>query len=262
MLYGSQVTSVAGLTRWPTPNFLIGVLGGYETFDYRSDAALQGHLTGEGWTVGSYLGWRITQTLRFDAAVAYSGIGHDGTAGTAPGNFGGDRWLVTGGLTGTYQGFGLGLSLPRASTRYGNMRTPTPTRSAPRRPNATSRPGAPAPVSRSPHLVPWSSTIVQAPYLGLGAAIITSTPTTPPLHWRSPDFRARGRARGLFGARAIAALTAKFANGGQIALGTEFSAIGGNACIWIYLAQEPARAVLIGSGVAVVWMSTGPGSPD
>jgi hypothetical protein len=31
--------------------------------------------------------WRISPTLRYDAAVEYSGIGYDGTAGTARGDF-------------------------------------------------------------------------------------------------------------------------------------------------------------------------------
>jgi hypothetical protein len=43
---------------------------------------------------------RITPTLRYDAAVAYSGIGYDGTAGTAQGDFSGQRWLVSTGLSG------------------------------------------------------------------------------------------------------------------------------------------------------------------
>src|SRR5262249_11788001 len=105
-LYGNQVNLLAGLTRKFTPNFLLGVLGGYETFDYRSDALL-GRLKGDGWTVGAYLGWKITQSVRFDAGVAYSGIGYDGTAGTAASSFKGSRWLVTGGFTGSYVAYGV-----------------------------------------------------------------------------------------------------------------------------------------------------------
>jgi hypothetical protein len=100
VLYGNQVNLLAGLTRKFTPRFLIGVVGGYETFDYRSDA-LAGRLKGDGWTVGAYLGWKLTQDIRFDTAVAYSGIGYDGTAGSAAGSFNGNRWLVTSGLTGS-----------------------------------------------------------------------------------------------------------------------------------------------------------------
>jgi|GEM_PF-3862428 len=51
-----------------------------------------------------------------------------------------------------------------------------------------------------------------------------------------------GRAGVLFldgsSARAIGGVTARFANGGLVALGAEFSGIGGNASIWIY----PVRA--------------------
>ncbi len=166
MLYGSQVNLIAGLTRRLTPNFLVGVLGGYETFDYRSDA-LQGHLTGDGWTVGSYLGWKVTQTLRFDAAVAYSGIGYDGTAGTASGNFGGDRWMVSSGLTGTYQGFGLQFEpsariyalWERENAYTDSLGTPQAERDF-----STGRASAGLKVA---YPIAWSSAVALAPYLGL-----------------------------------------------------------------------------------------------
>ena len=44
-----QVNAIAGLTRRITPDFLVGVLGGYEHFDY-SSLALNGVLKGNGWT--------------------------------------------------------------------------------------------------------------------------------------------------------------------------------------------------------------------
>ena len=64
-------------------------------------------MTGDGWTVGSYLGWKITPSLRYDAAVTYSGIGYTGVAGTAQGNFNGQRWMFATGLTGTYKAVGF-----------------------------------------------------------------------------------------------------------------------------------------------------------
>ncbi len=67
-LKGTQVNAIAGLTRKFTPNFLVGVLGGYEHFDYSSQA-FNGVLKGDGWTTGTYLGWRLTPNLRFDAAA-------------------------------------------------------------------------------------------------------------------------------------------------------------------------------------------------
>ena len=57
----TQVNAIAGLTRKFTPNFLVGVLGGYEHFDYSSQA-FNGVLKGDGWTTGAYLGWRLRRT--------------------------------------------------------------------------------------------------------------------------------------------------------------------------------------------------------
>src|SRR5262245_15280244 len=100
-LKGTQVNAVAGLTREFTADFLVGVLAGYGDFDYSSQA-FNGVLKGEGWTAGTYLGWRLTPNLRFDAGGAWSDILVNDASGTAAGNFIGHRWLVTGGFTGTY----------------------------------------------------------------------------------------------------------------------------------------------------------------
>jgi hypothetical protein len=100
-LKGGQVNAIAGLTYKFTPNFLVGVLGGYEHFDYRSQA-FNGVIKGDGWTTGAYLGWKLTPNLRFDAGGAWSDVLANDAAGLASGNFIGHRWLATGGLTGTY----------------------------------------------------------------------------------------------------------------------------------------------------------------
>jgi outer membrane autotransporter protein len=99
---GGQVNALVGVTRRVTPDFLLGVFGGYETFDYSSQT-LNGTLKGNGWTFGGYLGWRFLPGLRFDASVARSGISYDGVAGIATGSFTGQRWFVSTGLTGTYK---------------------------------------------------------------------------------------------------------------------------------------------------------------
>jgi hypothetical protein len=100
-LKGGQVNAIAGLTRKLTPDFLVGVLGGYEHFDYSSQA-FNGVLKGDGWTSGAYLGWRLAPNLRLDAGGAWSDILVNDSAGVAAGNFIGHRWLATGGLTGSY----------------------------------------------------------------------------------------------------------------------------------------------------------------
>ena len=232
VLYGSQINLLAGLTRKFTPDFLVGVLGGYESFDYRSEA-LQGRLKGDGWTVGSYLGWKVAPGIRFDSALAYSGIGYDGTAGTAAGTFNGNRWLATGGLTGTYNGFGVQIE-PSARVfalwEHENAYTDTLGTSQGARDFSTGRASGGVKLS---YPVFWSATTVLAPYLGLygdyyfnrdssGAAVAAaaSIPSSLILDGWS--------------ARAVGGLTAKFGNGAQIAVGGERSGIGGNFALWTY----------------------------
>jgi hypothetical protein len=50
----------------------------------------------------AFLGWKLSPNIRFDAGGAWSDLLANGTSGTASGNFLGTRWLVQGGLTGTY----------------------------------------------------------------------------------------------------------------------------------------------------------------
>src|SRR5262249_28087638 len=96
----AQTNALLGLTRKLTPNFLFGVFGGYENFDYTSQL-FNGELKGNGWTVGGYLGWRILSDLRFDAGVARSGISYDGVAGSAAATFPAQPWVPTVGPTGS-----------------------------------------------------------------------------------------------------------------------------------------------------------------
>ncbi|MCK9916173.1 autotransporter domain-containing protein [Microbacteriaceae bacterium K1510] len=101
-LSGDQINVTAGLSRKLTPDFLIGVLVGYENFRYTSDF-LTARLRGDGWTGGAYLGWRFWERLRLDVAVAYSGLDYSLTAGTVAASLPGRRVLVSGGLTGNYR---------------------------------------------------------------------------------------------------------------------------------------------------------------
>jgi Autotransporter beta-domain len=232
VLYGNQINLLAGLTRKFTPNFLIGVLGGYETFDYRSDA-LVGRLKGDGWTVGSYLGWKIAQGVRFDAAVAYSGIGYDGTAGTAAGSFTGNRWLVASGLTGTYSSFGVQIE-PSARVyalwERENAYTDTLGTLQTARDFSTGRASGGVKLS---YPVTWSATATIAPYVGLyGDYYFNSDSAGAPAPGAIPFIVLDG-----WSARAVGGLTAKFNNGGQIGIGGERSGIGGNFGLWTYRAR-------------------------
>ena len=165
-LKGTQVNAIAGLTRKFTPNFLVGVLGGYEHFDYSSQA-FNGVLKGEGWTTGAYLGWRLTPNLRFDAGGAWSDVLANDSAGLASGNFIGHRWLATGGLTGTY-GWRAVLLEPSARVfalwEHENAYTDSLGTPQTDRNFATGRASGGVKVS---YPLAWSSTTNVAPYLGL-----------------------------------------------------------------------------------------------
>jgi hypothetical protein len=100
-LNGSQLNALFGVTLRLRPNLLIGALGGYESFGYTS-TSLNGELHGGGWTGGVYLGFKPVTGVRFDAAVAQSGLAYQGRAGTASGEFPGTRTLATTSLTGNF----------------------------------------------------------------------------------------------------------------------------------------------------------------
>jgi outer membrane autotransporter protein len=233
-LYGWQVNTLVGLTHKVTPSFLVGVVGGYETFDYASDE-LDGRLKGEGWTIGSYLGWKLTSSIRFDLAVAYSGIGYDGSAGTAQGDFDGNRWMLSSGFTGDYKAYGLTVE-PSAKVyalwEHENAYTDSLGTRQDDRDFSTGR------ASGGVKLIypfAWSDGLALAPYVGLygdyyftedDAAAIGATDTlasTPLLDGWS--------------ARMTGGVTAKLAGGSTIGLGAELGGIGSDVEIWTFRAS-------------------------
>ena len=64
---GGQTNGFLGLTHKLSPDFLVGAFGGMEIFNYTSQL-LDGHLKGNGWTAGGYLGWRLFPDRRRFAA--------------------------------------------------------------------------------------------------------------------------------------------------------------------------------------------------
>lgn len=98
-LKGNQVNLTAGIGRKLDTDTLVGVVLGYEQFKY-DVATLGGSLKGDGETVGGYVSRRLGGHLRFDAALAWSDVKYNASAGAASGSFDGSRWLVTTGLTG------------------------------------------------------------------------------------------------------------------------------------------------------------------
>lgn len=98
---GDQFNLTAGVGRKLTPNFLIGLVTGYENFRYNS-TSLNGTFKGDGGTIGGYAAWRPASALRFDTTLAWSDINYNAASGAASGSFTGHRWLASGGVTDAY----------------------------------------------------------------------------------------------------------------------------------------------------------------
>ena len=209
------------------------MLGGWETFDYRSDA-IQGRLKGDGWTAGAYAGWKLSSTLRFDAGIAYSGVGFDGSAGTASGSFAGRRLLITEGLTGNYQSYGF-LIEPSATVyalwEHENAYTDSLGTAQAGRDFSTGRASGGLKLA---YPFAWTATVALSPYAGICGEFYFNTdnislagaaalPVTPVFAGWS--------------ARADLGLSAQLASGGQFTVGGERSGLGGAFGRWTYRAR-------------------------
>ena len=231
--FADQLNVTAGLTRKLTPDFLIGAFGGYENLDFNSDA-LNSRLRGDGWTAGGYLGWRMSQTLRFDMTLARSGIAYNDVSGMAAATFPGDRRLASGGLTGTYHLQALVLQ-PSAKVyalwEHDGAYTDSLGIAQPINNFSTGRASAGAKVS---YPLEWTSAIALGPYAGVygdyyftgNNATVAGVPT--------PALLLQG-----WSARLLAGLDMKFRNGGVISVGGELGGLGSNSntTIWTYKAR-------------------------
>ncbi|CCD97795.1 putative Ig domain-containing protein [Bradyrhizobium sp. STM 3809] len=233
-LYGQQLNATMGLTYRATPSVLVGVLGGYETFSY-TQQDINGKLKGDGWTTGAYLGWKIVPTLRFDAALAYSGIGYNGSAGTAQGSFDGRRWMASTGLTGTYKWAGFVLE-PSAKVyalwEHQNAYTDS---LGTRQGSYDFASGRASGGLRAAYPVAWlDGGLMLTPFLGMygdyyfnkedaNALVAGALASTPLLQGWS--------------ARFTGGLGIETAGGAGLGLGAEYGGIGGNTRVWTFSAK-------------------------
>jgi hypothetical protein len=218
------------------PNFLVGVVAGFENFSY-TEQDINGKLTGEGWTVGSYLGWKILPTLRYDLAVTYSGIGYNGTAGTAQGNFNGDRWMVSTGLTGTYKSWGFTFE-PSAKIyalweREGAYVDSLGTAQA----SHDFSTGRASTGFKVIYPFAWKDGIELAPYAGLyGDYYFNQDDATAIIAAGGVPLASTPLLQG-WSARATMGLGARFASGATVGIGGELGGIGSDFQIWTFKAK-------------------------
>ncbi|WP_426435187.1 putative Ig domain-containing protein [Bradyrhizobium genosp. P] len=235
-LHGLQLNTIMGLTYKLRPNFVVGMLGGYETFNY-TEQDINGKLTGDGWTVGAYMGWKILPTLLYDLSAAYSGIGYDGTAGTAQGNFNGQRWMVSTGLTGNYKTAGFFIE-PSAKVyalweRENAYVDSLGTQQA-EHDFGTGRASGGVKMS---YPLSWADEVLLVPYLGLygdyyftqdDAADIAATGGVPLAS--TPLLQG-------WSARLTGGLGAKLGSGATIAVGAQYGGIGSDTRTWTATAK-------------------------
>ncbi|WP_245235547.1 IPT/TIG domain-containing protein [Mesorhizobium erdmanii] len=236
-LYGQQVNALMGLTYKPRPNLAIGVVGGWETFSY-TDQDIDGKLKGDGWTAGAYLGWKILPTLRYDAAVTYSGIGYNGVAGIAQGNFTGERWMLSSGLTGSYKTAGF-LIEPSAKvyalwehengyvdslgTQQGSYDFMT---------------GRASGGVKAAYPLPWAdSGIVLTPFAGLYGDYYFNTEDSGAILGADGLPQASTTRLQGWSARATGGLAARFPGGAGVAIGGELGGLGSNTKTWTLSAK-------------------------
>ncbi len=223
---GGQVNLTAGLGRKLTPDLLIGLFGGYETYHYKTDS-VGGRMTGNGGTIGGYAAARFADRWRADAMLGWTAVNYDAAVGAASGSTHGSRWLAAGGFTGSYR-FGRATFEPSARVtalwEHDDGWTDSLGFAQAARHFAGGR------VSVGDRLVlPWSSPVLAgiSSYLGLyGDYRFASDDSVLPAG--APDI---GIKDGL-SARVTAGITAALASGLTLSVGGEYGGIGGGYDVW------------------------------
>jgi hypothetical protein len=223
-LKGLQANATAGLTHILSRDIVLGVIAGYEHFDFNSQA-FNAVLTGNGVTAGTYGAWQFAPAMRFNAAVAWSDIFVSGTSGTASGNFTAYRWLASAGITGNHSWGALMLE-PSAQIyalwEQDNAYTDSLGTAQASRNFDTSRSSGGAKASY--RFVVGSVSLT--PYVGLyGDYYFSKDNATTDGLTTVPILQG-------WAARTTAGLITTFSNGAQLAVGSEFSGVGSAAEFW------------------------------
>lgn len=124
---GRLYSVLAGVDYKVVPQqLLIGIAGGWERYDL--DTSFNGGtFKGTGYTVGPYLGLKITPTLVLDVWAGWTRVNYDltSTAAGAPesGSFDANRYFVSANLTGHFAWEGFRIT-PRAGVLYASEKQP------------------------------------------------------------------------------------------------------------------------------------------
>ena len=99
-LDGDQVNALVGASVLFGDGMVAGLAAGYEAFDFVDDA--NADLDGHGYTLGAYVGGRLTSDLLLDAQLHHTWLDYDVASGPVSGAFDANRLVASGGLTYNY----------------------------------------------------------------------------------------------------------------------------------------------------------------
>jgi outer membrane autotransporter protein len=166
-----------------------------------------------------------------DAAVTRAGLSYDGAAGTASATFPGNRWLVSGGVTGTYNWRALVLE-PSARVyalweREDAYTDSLGTAQAERNFSG----GRFSAGTKVTYPIAWSVPTTIAPYLGLYGDYYFSRDDADTIGLSSIPVISG------WSARVAAGIGMSFARGAQLSIGGELGGIGGDHTLWAWRAR-------------------------
>ena len=100
---GHSIDVMAGIDYRYSDSMIVGFLGGYgiSDFDLVSNGT-DGSFKGDGYSVGPYIGMKLSEHLQFDAMATYTYSDYASISGTTDGNFNAHRATPAAQLTGTW----------------------------------------------------------------------------------------------------------------------------------------------------------------
>lgn len=115
---GDQINFNAGIGYNISPDMVVGLFGGYESYDYDARSVL-GDISGDGATIGVYAGWQASPDWRLSGHVGWSRLDYDirtnvgGPGGIITGSYDADRVMASLTARGNYA-FSHGIFEPLA----------------------------------------------------------------------------------------------------------------------------------------------------
>jgi outer membrane autotransporter protein len=104
-LEGTQYNLLAGASyRW-SPEMVVGAFGGYETFKFADTTGAT--LNGDGYTAGAYVGYRPSNTLRFEGQLSSTWIDYKASALGVTGSFDATRIVASAAVIGSHSAGGF-----------------------------------------------------------------------------------------------------------------------------------------------------------